>query len=255
MEVILLESLDKLGTVGDIVNVKNGFARNFLIPQKKALRANKENKDYYQKIKNELLEKNKKIINDANDIVNKISDKEIIFIRNASDNGQLYGSVTPKDISNYFREKKIDIKPSCINLHSAIKKIGFFEINIKLHAEVVCLLKLNVATSEENAKKQKHELVNKKKEDLSQPKNNSPQEKEEIDLKKDSDKKEGIIQNKVDEENKSETKIDDKEIEKNNKVAQNVVKKKSESKKKISENKEEENLINDSTKATKETEK
>ena len=76
------------------------------------MRANKENKDYYQKIKNELLEKNKKIINDANDIVNKISDKEIIFIRNASDNGQLYGSVTPKDISNYFREKKIDIKPS-----------------------------------------------------------------------------------------------------------------------------------------------
>ena len=255
MEVILLESLDKLGTVGDIVNVKNGFARNFLIPQKKALRANKENKDYYQKIKNELLEKNKKIINDANEIVNKISDKEIIFIRNASDNGQLYGSVTPKDISNYFREKKIDIKPSCINLHSAIKKIGFFEINIKLHAEVVCLLKLNVATSEENAKKQKQELINKKKEDLSQPKNNSPQEKEEIDLKKDSDKKEDIKQKKVKEENKSETKIDDKEIEKDNKVAQNVVKKKTESKKKISEKKEEENLINDSTKATKETEK
>ena len=259
MEVILLESLDKLGTVGDIVKVKNGFARNFLIPQKKALRANKENKDYYQKIKNELLEKNKKIINDANDIVKKISDKEIIFIRNASDNGQLYGSVSPKDISNYFKEKKIDIKPSCINLHSAIKKIGFFEINIKLHADVVCLLKLNVATSEENAKKQKQELINKKKEDFSQPKSGSSQEKQEIDLKNHSEEKKDIEQKKVDEKIESEKKIskklDNEDIEKDNKVEQNVVKKKTESKKQISEKIDEKNLVNASTKETKETEK
>ncbi|PPR41144.1 MAG: 50S ribosomal protein L9 [Alphaproteobacteria bacterium MarineAlpha8_Bin1] len=250
MEVILLESLDKLGTVGDIVKVKNGFARNFLIPQKKALRANKENKDYYQKIKNELLEKNKKIINDANDIVKNISDKEIIFIRNASDNGQLYGSVTPKDISNYFREKKIDIKPSCINLHSAIKKIGFFEINIKLHAEVVCLLKLNVATSEENAKKQKKELTNKK-EDLSQVKNDTPKEKEETELKNDADKKEDTNKKKTDEKNDS-VKNNLKNID--DKVSQKVVKK-TESKKKISEKIDDEKIIDDSTNATKETEK
>ncbi len=250
MEVILLESLDKLGTVGDIVKVKNGFARNFLIPQKKALRANKENKDYYQKIKNELLEKNKKIINDANDIVKNISDKEIIFIRNASDNGQLYGSVTPKDISNYFREKKIDIKPSCINLHSAIKKIGFFEINIKLHAEVVCLLKLNVATSEENAKKQKKELTNKK-EDLSQVKNDTPKEKEETELKNDADKKEDKNKKKTDEKNDS-VKNNLKNID--DKVSQKVVKK-TESKKKISEKIDDEKIIDDSTNATKETEK
>ena len=250
MEVILLESLDKLGTVGDIVKVKNGFARNFLIPQKKALRANKENKDYYQKIKNELLEKNKKIINDANDIVKNISDKEIIFIRNASDNGQLYGSVTPKDISNYFREKKIDIKPSCINLHSAIKKIGFFEINIKLHAEVVCLLKLNVATSEENAKKQKKELTNKK-EDLSQVKNDTPIEKEETELKNDADKKEDTNKKKTDEKNDS-VKNNLKNID--DKVSQKVVKK-TESKKKISEKIDDEKIIDDSTDATKETEK
>ncbi len=250
MEVILLESLDKLGTVGDIVKVKNGFARNFLIPQKKALRANKENKDYYQKIKNELLEKNKKIINDANDIVKNISDKEIIFIRNASDNGQLYGSVTPKDISNYFREKKIDIKPSCINLHSAIKKIGFFEINIKLHAEVVCLLKLNVATSEENAKKQKKELTNKK-EDLSQVKNDTPIEKEETELKNDADKKEDTNKKKTDEKNDS-VKNNLKNID--DKVSQKVVKK-TESKKKISEKIDDEKIIDDSTNATKETEK
>ncbi len=157
MEVILLESFNKLGKIGDVVNVKDGFARNFLIPQKKALRANKENKDYFTKIKSELIEKNNKVIENAKSDLKKISNDEIIFIRNASDNGQLYGSVSPKDISNYFDEKKISIKPSSINLHSAIKKVGIYNINIKLHAEVSCELKINVATSAENAKLQKEE--------------------------------------------------------------------------------------------------
>lgn len=157
MEVILLESFNKLGKIGDVVNVKDGFARNFLIPQKKALRANKENKDYFTKIKSELIEKNNKVIDNAKSDLKKISDDEIIFIRNASDNGQLYGSVSPKDISNYFNEKKISIKPSSINLYSAIKKVGIYNINIKLHAEVSCELEINVATSSENAKVQKEE--------------------------------------------------------------------------------------------------
>lgn len=157
MEVILLESFNKLGKIGDVVNVKDGFARNFLIPQKKALRANKENKDYFTKIKSELIEKNNKVIYNAKSDLKKISNDEIIFIRNASDNGQLYGSVSPKDISNYFNEKKISIKPSSINLYSAIKKVGIYNINIKLHAEVSCELEINVATSSENAKVQKEE--------------------------------------------------------------------------------------------------
>ena len=158
MEVILLESFDRLGQIGDIVNVKNGFARNFLIPQKKALRANKENKEKFSKIKNDLLEKNKKIVEESKLILRKIENKDIVFIRNASDNGQLYGSVSPKDIANYFNEKKIGIKPSNINLHTSIKKIGIYDLNVKLHANVGCNLKINVATSEENAKKQKIEL-------------------------------------------------------------------------------------------------
>lgn len=158
MEVILLESFNKLGNIGDVVHVKDGFARNFLIPNKKALRANKENKDYFSKIKNDLIEKNKKFIEDAKDIIKKISGKEILFIRNASDNGQLYGSVSPKDISNYFLENKLDIKPPNINLHNAIKKIGIYEINIKLHPEVGCKLEVNVATSKENAEIQKKEI-------------------------------------------------------------------------------------------------
>ena len=83
--------------------------------------------------------------------------KRNYIIRNASDNGHLYGSVSPKDISGYF-EEKIEIKPSNIKLHSAIKKVGIYNINIKLHAEVTCELKINVATSIENAKLQKDEM-------------------------------------------------------------------------------------------------
>ena len=175
MEVILLESFDRLGEIGDIVKVKNGFARNYLIPQKKALRANKENKDKFLKIKNDLLEKNKKIIEESKLTLKKIEKKEIIFIRNASDNGQLYGSVSPKDIANYFNEKMISIRPSNINLHSSIKKIGIYDLSIKLHADVGCNLKINVATSEENAKKQKIEsetLIKKTKESTKSVDNN-----------------------------------------------------------------------------------
>ena len=163
MEVILLESLNKLGGIGDLVTVKDGYARNYLIPQKKALRANDENKEYFSKIKQDLVEKNKKIIEDAKLTVQKISKLEVNFIRNASDNGQLYGSVSPKDVSNYFSEKKINIKPSNVNFHDAIKKIGIYDINIRLHPEVGCNLRINIATSEENAKIQKDEFEKPKK--------------------------------------------------------------------------------------------
>ncbi len=158
MEVILLETFDRLGQIGDIVKVKNGFARNFLIPQKKALRANNENKEKFLKIKNDLIKKSDEIIEESKVVLKKIENKEIVFIRNASDNGQLYGSVSPKDIANYFNDKKIDIKPSNINLHSSIKKIGIYDLNVKLHANVGCNLKINVATSEQNAKQQKIDL-------------------------------------------------------------------------------------------------
>ena len=207
MEVILLESFNKLGKIGDIVKVKDGFARNYLIPQKKALRANKENKVHFTKIKQDLIEKNEKIIEEAKKSLKIISGEEIIFIRNASDNGQLYGSVSPKDISNYFNQKQIDIKPSNINLHSAIKKVGIYNINIKLHAEVTCDLKINVATSNENAKLQKSE-VNK----VENPDEKDKSKKDEILL----ENKESISENKKNPEKiesmkkastKSETKI------------------------------------------------
>ena len=206
MEVILLETFDRLGKIGDVVQVKDGFARNFLIPQQKALRANKSNKEYFSKIKNDLLEQSKKAVDEAETILKKIQNKDIIFIRNASDNGQLYGSVSPKDISHYFLEQKLDIKPSNINLHSSIKKIGIYDINVKLHAEVSCILKINVATSEENAKIQKDEINKPKKQETAPLKNDSHPVKEnsdeavEKDLKTNDDTKKEPLKDDVNED-------------------------------------------------------
>ena len=155
MEIILLESFDKLGKIGDVVNVKDGFARNFLLPQKKALRANKSNKEYYEKIKSSLQEKNNELIKNAKEISIQLQKKEITFIRQASETGQLYGSVSPKDISNYFKNENILIAPSNINLITPIKKTGIFEVKIKLHADVLINVLINVAISEESAIEQK----------------------------------------------------------------------------------------------------
>ncbi|MBH43376.1 MAG: 50S ribosomal protein L9 [Rickettsiales bacterium] len=163
MEIILLESFDKLGKIGDVVKVKDGFARNFLLPQKKALRANKTNKEYYEKIKNDLEENNKKLVEDANSISEKLKKVDTIFLRQASETGQLYGSVTPKDISNFLSKKNINVLPSNINLTTPIKNIGIFEIIVKLHADVIVNITINVATSEEKALEQKKEKLEKKK--------------------------------------------------------------------------------------------
>lgn len=155
MEIILLESFDKLGKIGDVVNVKNGFARNYLLPKKKALRANKSNKEYYEKIKSSLEDKNNELIKSAKEISSKLQEKELIFIRQASETGQLYGSVSPKDISNYFKDENILISPSNINLTSSIKKTGIYEVKIKLHADVLINIFINVAISKESAIEQK----------------------------------------------------------------------------------------------------
>lgn len=158
MEVILLESFDKLGKIGDTVRVKDGFARNYLLPQKKALRANETNKKHYEGIKEDLKLKNNKLIADSKKTSDILKKTELIFIRQASDSGQLYGSVSPKDISIHLEEKKIIVPSSSINLTSPIKNIGIFDVVIKLHAEVSVKVILNVATSQENALEQKKSL-------------------------------------------------------------------------------------------------
>ena len=230
MEVILLESLNKLGGIGDLVTVKDGYARNYLIPQKKALRANDENKEYFSKIKKDLVEKNQKIIEDAKLTVQKISKLEVVFIRNASDNGQLYGSVSPKDVSNYFTEKKISIRPSNVNFHDAIKKIGIYEINIRLHPEVGCSLKINIATSEENAKYQKDEFEKPKKKVENSKTENVLVEKNELTNSSQNDGQENRSPNisdkiKSDAPKKETKKIDSKTNKKDsseNKIEENV---------------------------------
>ena len=125
------------------------------------MRANKKNKEYFEEIRKSLEEKNKKSIDHAKDISEKINNKGIVFIRQCSESGQLYGSVTPKDIANHLKEDNILVSPSNINLHSAIKKIGIYNVGIKLHAEVSINLKLNVASTDEQAsiqfKKQNNE--------------------------------------------------------------------------------------------------
>ena len=184
MEIILLESLNKLGGIGDIVNVKDGYARNFLIPQKKALRASNENKEYFAKIKKDLVEKNNKVIEKAELAIKEILSIEVIFIRNASDNGQLYGSVSPKDVSNYFLEKKIDVKPSNVNFHNAIKKVGIYDINIKLHPEVGCNIKINVATTPENAESQKREAEKPKDKEITKKVTKDESKEDNVELEK-----------------------------------------------------------------------
>ena len=225
MEVILLESLNKLGGIGDLVTVKDGYARNYLIPQKKALRANDENKEYFSKIKQDLVEKNKKIIEDAKLTVQKISKLEINFIRNASDNGQLYGSVSPKDVSNFFTEKKINIKPSNVNFHDAIKKIGIYDINIRLHPEVGCNLRINIATSEENAKIQKDEFEKpKKKIEEIKPDKKTAEKNEPTNSSENNEKKSTIptIKNKT-QDNASKKKAKDSDLITNENTTENKV--------------------------------
>tara|TARA_B100000989_G_scaffold294118_1_gene272558 strand:+ start:1673 stop:2401 length:729 start_codon:yes stop_codon:yes gene_type:complete len=204
MEIILLESFDKLGKIGDVVKVKDGFARNFLLPQKKALRANKSNKEYYEKIKKDVEENNKKLVKDANSISEKLKKIEMIFLRQASETGQLYGSVTPKDISNFLGEKNINVLPSNINLTTPIKNIGIFEIIVKLHADVIVNITINVAISEEKALEQKKKTLEKENLDKKELPNDSStenlissKEKNNKDVKKKEEKKDDTPNNEV----------------------------------------------------------
>tara|TARA_Y100000590_G_C15241596_1_gene834026 strand:- start:196 stop:654 length:459 start_codon:yes stop_codon:yes gene_type:complete len=145
MEVILLENIIKLGKIGDLVKVKNGYARNFLLRNGKALRANKENINLVNKQKEELNKKNNEIKLEFVKIANKIKNKTLKFIKEAKDNGDLYGSVKPKEVSNAFiKDLKVEIIPSQIDLKQEINKIGKYNISINLHSEVSANVVINV---------------------------------------------------------------------------------------------------------------
>ena len=145
MQVILLENIIKLGKIGDLVEVKNGYGRNFLLKTGKALRANKENIDLVNKKKDELNKKNNEIKSEFIKIANKIKNKTLKFKKESKDNGELYGSIKPKEVSNTFLDDlKVEISPSQIDLKQEINKIGKYKININLHSEVSAIVMLSV---------------------------------------------------------------------------------------------------------------
>ena len=155
MNIILLEKIKKLGDIGDEVKVKSGYARNFLVPNKKALYATSENRKYFEEKKTDIKSQNDKLIKDAKEKLKKISGQEVILIRAASDSGQLFGSVSTKDIVNSLAEKNISILKNEIDLNKSIKNLTYEKVTINLHPEVSCEIILNVARSSEEASTQK----------------------------------------------------------------------------------------------------
>ena len=151
MKVILLENLKKIGTIGEIINVKRGFARNYLISNKKALYASKENIKEVEKIKSELNNKDKEKKKLAKNIYEKINKKEYLVKKLSTENDELYGSVKPTEISKILEDnEKIEINPSLIQPVKEIKSLGEFEVIINLHSEIQEKIIVKVLTQEEN---------------------------------------------------------------------------------------------------------
>ena len=145
MQVILLENIMKLGKIGDQVEVKNGFGRNYLLRQGKALRASKENVEFVSKKKSELNQKNEDAKKLFKEIAAQISNKTLKFNKESKENGELYGSIKPKEVSSAFRTiLKVEVNPSQIDLRQEITQIGKYKINVNLHAEVTASVNLQV---------------------------------------------------------------------------------------------------------------
>ena len=150
MKIILLENLKKIGSIGDIIDVKRGFARNFLISKKKALYASKDNINQVEKIKSELSKKDNEKKKEAKKILEKINKKEYKIKKLSTENNELYGSVKPTEISKLIFEKdKLDIKPSMIQPIKEIKALGKFKVKISLHSEIDAEILIDVQTSED----------------------------------------------------------------------------------------------------------
>lgn len=153
MQVILLEQIKKLGNIGDVVKVRPGYGRNFLIPNKKALRATKENVAYFESRKAEIEQENLKKLAAAEKVSKKIEGIVVALIQQAGEDGRLYGSVSAADIAKAVSEKsKEAVDRSHVHLHNPIKYIGVHSIEIGLHAQVAVRVNVNVARSEDEAK-------------------------------------------------------------------------------------------------------
>ena len=149
MKVILLENVKRIGSIGEVIDVKRGFARNFLIANKKALYASKENVKEVEKIKAELSKKDNEKKKEASQIAEKINSKEYSVKKLSTENNELYGSVKPTEISKLIqKENKVDIKPSMIQPVEEIKSLGKFKVKISLHSEVDAEISINVSSAE-----------------------------------------------------------------------------------------------------------
>ncbi|WP_420141270.1 50S ribosomal protein L9 [Sphingomonas sp.] len=154
MDVILLERVEKLGAIGDVVSVKNGFARNYLLPNKKALRANEANKKVFEANRAQIEADNATRRTDAETASKDIDGKTLTLIRQASNTGLLYGSVSARDLSELLAEDGVKVAKSQIVLDRPIKAIGLNEVCVALHPEVSVTIKVNVARSPEEAELQ-----------------------------------------------------------------------------------------------------
>jgi len=149
MKVILLENIKKIGSIGEIIDVKRGFGRNFLISNKKALYASKENISQVEKIKQDLAKKDNEKKKEAKQIAEKINKKEYKVKKLSTENKELYGSVKPTEISKLIKEiDNLDVKPSMIQPVQEIKSLGKFNVKISLHSEIDAEIKIDVVSAE-----------------------------------------------------------------------------------------------------------
>ena len=153
MEVILLERIGKLGQMGDVVRVKDGFARNFLLPRGKALRATADNKTRFESMKAELQAKNLEMKGDAGKLASKIDGKTYIVIRQASEGGQLFGSVSTRDIAALLKADGAEVERGQVSLNAPIKMIGQYKVPLALHPEVEVSVTVTVARSKDEAER------------------------------------------------------------------------------------------------------
>ena len=154
MQVILLERIGRLGQMGDVINVKDGFARNFLLPQGKALRATKANRERFENERAQLEARNLELKSEASAVAEKLQGQSFIILRQAGDSGQLYGSVTTRDISAAVTDGGFSIERRQVMLDRPIKTLGLHDVRIGLHAEVGLHVVINVARSPEEAARQ-----------------------------------------------------------------------------------------------------
>jgi large subunit ribosomal protein L9 len=154
MEVILLERIGRLGQMGDVVNVKDGYARNFLLPQRKALRATAENRARFDTERAQLEANNLELKKEAEAVAGKLEGKVFVAIRSAGDTGQLYGSVSTRDIAEVVTAGGFTIERRQVILERPIKTLGLHETRVALHPEVIVKVTLNVARSEDEAERQ-----------------------------------------------------------------------------------------------------